>query len=117
MGHPVTWVEIIGDDPAKLRGFYGELLGWKFERQEFGGKEYSLIDKQDAGIGGGIGKAEQPGKGWLTFYVSVPDLKAAIAHAERLGGKLVRPIVELPELSFAVVADPEGHRLGLLKKQ
>jgi predicted enzyme related to lactoylglutathione lyase len=49
-------------------------------------------------------------------YVQVPDLKAAIAHAERLGGKLLRPIMELPELSFAVIADPEGHAVGLMSK-
>jgi predicted enzyme related to lactoylglutathione lyase len=34
-----------------------------------------------------------------------------------LGGKLLRPIVELSELSFAVVADPEGHAVGLLNRK
>jgi len=69
----------------------------------------------ESGIGGGIGAAVDPaGAGWVTVYAQVPDLSAAIAHAERLGGKLVRPIMKLPDLSFALIADPEGHVVGLM---
>jgi len=31
MGHAVVHFEIIGTDPAKLRDYYGELFGWKFD--------------------------------------------------------------------------------------
>ena len=30
MGQPVVHFEIIGKDPAKLRGYFGELFGWEF---------------------------------------------------------------------------------------
>jgi hypothetical protein len=31
MGQPVVHFEIIGKDPARLRGYYGELFGWEFD--------------------------------------------------------------------------------------
>jgi uncharacterized protein len=31
MGRPVVHFEIIGKDPDKLRGYYGELFGWEFD--------------------------------------------------------------------------------------
>ena len=30
MGQPVVHFEIIGNDPAKLREYYGDLFGWEF---------------------------------------------------------------------------------------
>lgn len=117
MAYPITWFEVLGQDTAKLRGFYGELFGWKAEPLPDPSFDYSQISPAEAGIGGGIGKAQDAaGQGWVTVYVRVPDLKAAIAQAERLGGKLLREIVNLPDLSFAVIADPEGHAVGLITK-
>jgi uncharacterized protein len=31
LGRPVVHFEIIGTDPAGLRGYYGELFGWEFQ--------------------------------------------------------------------------------------
>ena len=31
MGRPVVHFEIIGTDPARLRGYQGELFGWEFQ--------------------------------------------------------------------------------------
>src|SRR5439155_25744597 len=31
MSQPVVHSEIIGTDPARLRGYYGELFGWEFD--------------------------------------------------------------------------------------
>ncbi len=31
MGRSVVHFEIIGTDPARLRGYYGELFGWQFD--------------------------------------------------------------------------------------
>ena len=30
MGQPVVHFEIIGNDPERLRGYYGDLFGWEF---------------------------------------------------------------------------------------
>ena len=58
MAHQVGWFEIRGQDPAKLRGFYGELFGWKAQLDPSG--VYAEISSLDAGIGGGIAPAQDP---------------------------------------------------------
>lgn len=41
---------------------------------------------------------------------------AAIARATVLGGKVVREPVEVPGVAFALIADPQGHVVGLAKQ-
>jgi hypothetical protein len=53
--------------------------------------------------------------GWTTFYVGVPDVAKALAAATELGAKVLLPVTALPDVTFAVFADPEGHPVGLLK--
>jgi hypothetical protein len=65
MGQPVVHFEIIGTDPEKLRGYYGDLFGWKFDTPSQVAKEVSepesygflkLIKSDDGtGIRGGVG--------------------------------------------------------------
>jgi len=35
--------------------------------------------------------------------------------AEQLGGKTIMPVTELPQVTIALFADPEGHVVGLAK--
>ena len=110
----VTWFEVLGNNPDNLRGFYGKLFGWKYNLPKQPGMDYGMTEAAQTGIGGGIGKAEQ-GPGWAIFYVSVPDVAATLARVEQLGGKVLVPVTTLPEVTFAVFADPEGHPIGLAK--
>ena len=50
----------------------------------------------------------------MTFYVSVHDLDATLAKAQSLGGTVVMPkFSPAPETWLAMVADAEGHVVGL----
>jgi len=51
----------------------------------------------------------------LTVYVEVEDIEEALSQAEKLAGKVVSPVHEVPgkQLKVAFIADPEGHVLGL----
>ncbi|MEN8184856.1 MAG: VOC family protein [Myxococcota bacterium] len=106
MTNPVVWFEVMGQDAAKLRSFYGELLGWEFQVDE--AMDYGVVE---AGIAGGIGKTGNGG--WVTFYTQVPDLSATIARAKGLGSVVVVPETDLADVTIAVVSDPEGHPVGL----
>jgi len=44
------------------------------------------VNSDGAGIGGGIGVGPDGYDGHVTFYVEVPDVEAALAQAEILGG-------------------------------
>jgi uncharacterized protein len=121
MGQPVVHFEIIGTDPANLRRYYGELFGWEFDTSgttadtvsEPG--NYGFVQAPDeTGIAGGVGG----GAGYdphVTVYVGVPDVEAALQHAERLGGKRSMGPERAPGTDLVVghFTDPEGHLIGL----
>jgi predicted enzyme related to lactoylglutathione lyase len=114
MGHPVVHFEIAGKDKAKLDSFYGSLFGWK--TQDVPGMSYSMVTAEDGGIGGGIGAAPDGGSGHVTFYVQADDPQAVLDRAAQLGGKTVMPVTAISDqVTIALVADPEGHVVGIVK--
>lgn len=113
MANKVIWYEVIGKDGDMLRRFYANLFGWKYK--DHPGQDYGTTDPQDTGIGGGVGSVTN-GVNWAGFYVGVPDVDEALRRAEELGGKVVVPTTKLPEVTFAVFADPEGNSVGLAQQ-
>ena len=116
MGKPVAFFEVISADHERAQRFYGELFGWQVTADPAMGG-YALVDTGagDGAIGGGIGPSETPGDTGVRIYVRVPDLSAALAAAEELGGtRLVEP-TDLPAGygRFAMLADPDGNPVGL----
>ncbi|MFE9099569.1 VOC family protein [Actinomadura geliboluensis] len=120
MGRPVVHFEIIGSDPAGLRGYYGRLFGWRFQVGDAATAtvsrpgEYGFAGPETAGIAGGVGG----GDGFaprVLFYVGVDDVEAALAEAERLGGRrLMGPEPQSGgRLSVGHFADPEGNVIGV----
>jgi predicted enzyme related to lactoylglutathione lyase len=110
MRSPVVRFEVVGQDPDKLRSFYGELLGWSF--QGIGAMNYGVVAAGEGGIPGGIGEA-RGAQGWLTFYTEVPDLQAALAKAVRMGSRVLLPMRRRGDTTIAVISDPEGNPVGL----
>lgn len=118
MAQPVVHFEILGRDGAALREYYATLFGWRFSDAEPGG--YALTDPGHgtggAGIGGGVGAVPADYPGHVTIYVEVPDVEAALAQAESLGGRRVMGPHQLPGGEvIGQFADPEGHLIGVLK--
>jgi uncharacterized protein len=112
MGAPVVHFEVIGRDFETLRRFYGELFDWELDKP--GSADYALLPlpKKGVGIGGGIGAASEPYG--VTFYVQVPDLEAALARVEELGGRTLTGPTDVGPVTMAQFEDPEGHRIGLV---
>jgi predicted enzyme related to lactoylglutathione lyase len=61
-------------------------------------------------VGGGAGYPSR-----TLFYVGVPDVEAALAQAEALGGTRVSGPHRSPgtELTVGFFTDPEGHLIGV----
>ncbi len=112
MSGKISWFEVMGQDQAALQAFYGKLFGWTFAVQQTPMGPYGIAPSDQTGVPGGVGQAPA-GPGWATFYVSVDDLDQAVAQATALGGRVLMPATALPEVRIAVVADPEGHPVGL----
>ncbi|HYV01582.1 MAG TPA: VOC family protein [Actinomycetota bacterium] len=118
MGQPVIHFEVIGRDGAALQRYYSELFDWEIDANNpMGYGTVPQYKREDGlGIGGGIGPGPEGYEGHVTFYVEVPDVEAALAKAESLGGKRTMGPEEMTEgVVIGLFTDPEGHLIGLLQ--
>ena len=121
MGQPVVHFEVIGKDGAKLQSYYSELFGWEIDSDN--PQNYGIVQREGntnpdgVGIGGGIGPAPEGYQGHVTFYVEVPDVEAALAKAESLGGERLFGPDKVPgtDVELGQLVDPEGHVIGVTK--
>jgi uncharacterized protein len=116
MGRPVVHFEINGRDGKKLQQFYSEMFGWKIDANN--PTNYGVVDTDAGGNGIGGGVAQSPQGTHVTFYIAVPDVKAALEQIEKGGGRTVMPETVIPDMvTFAQFADPEGNVVGLVKDE
>jgi predicted enzyme related to lactoylglutathione lyase len=66
------------------------------------------------GIDGGIGPSD-PGDDFVTFYVQVPDVAAALDRVVALGAEVDMPATEAGRVVIAIFRDPAGNRIGLVR--
>jgi predicted enzyme related to lactoylglutathione lyase len=120
MGQPVVHFEVVGKDGGKLQSYYAELFDWKLDANN--PMNYGMImregntNSEGVGIGGGVTGGPEGYEGHVTFYVEVPDVEAALAKAESLGGaRIFGPEAVMEGLELGQFTDPEGHVIGLVK--
>jgi predicted enzyme related to lactoylglutathione lyase len=120
VGQPVVHFEIIGGDTEALRSFYSELFGWEFDADN--PVNYAVVPREGntnpdgIGIGGGLGTGPEGYGGHVTFYVEVPDVEAALAKAESLGGsRMMGPQKVMEGVEIGLLQDAEGHVVGVVK--
>lgn len=114
MAAPVTHFEVMVKDAKKGHDFYGNLFGWKVDIVEGG---YGMVNTGvKMGINGGIGPVTENIAPHTVFYVQVEDVQAHLDKAVSLGGKVIMPLTEIPNMvTYAQFADPEGNVIGLVK--
>jgi predicted enzyme related to lactoylglutathione lyase len=107
----VVWRELVTQDAARARAFYGAVFGWTFEELSVeGGVPYTLIfmgGKRIAGLFQPAASTPGPSQ-WLS-YVSVPDVDAVAKAAVSQGGKVVRGPGDIPGIGrFVLLRDFAG---------
>ena len=112
--HPIIHIEISSNDREVDAQFYNELFGWKF--QQMPEMNYATFEAE-GGPGGGLNPvADYNPAGTVTVYVETDDIKATLAAVEKLGGKVVAPPSEIPDVGwFAFFSDLTGNRVALLE--
>jgi len=120
MGQPVVHFEVIGRDAKKLQSYYADLFGWEIDSDNpmnYGSVQRDgNVNADGVGIGGGIGAGPEGYSGHVTFYVEVPDVEAALAKAETLGGSRTMGPEQVTEgVEIGLFKDPEGHTVGVVK--
>jgi predicted enzyme related to lactoylglutathione lyase len=113
-----VWHELHTGDRAQALKFYSTLVGWETKDVSMGpGEAYGLCflnGKDHAGITKSMAPAGVPPH-WLP-YLAVEDVDAAAAKVKDLGGKVMSPPMDIPNVGrFAVVTDPTGAAFALHK--
>ena len=119
MGLWIDWLTIDSEDPDKLADFWCRALGYEVTyRSEEGETEREVaIESPDR-------------KGWRILFVEVHDERkvknrlhldlrpddqdAEVSRLEELGAKRV-DIGQSPEVTWVVMADPEGNEFCILR--
>ena len=121
MGQPVVHFEVIGKDGEKLQKYYSDLFGWDVSADNE--MKYGMVAREGnvssdgIGIGGGIAGGPPGYGGHVTFYVAVPDVEAALAKAESLGGtRIMGPEKIMDMVELGQFSDPEGHVIGVVNE-
>jgi len=120
----IVWHDLLTNDPAASKRFYGELFGWEFESVgSFAGmgsdSAYTLIRHNGRLIGGMIDTVALNNRTDISQWVvvmSVEDVDAAAQSFADNGGSVLTPPRDLQRRGrIAVVQDPAGALLALLQ--
>lgn len=108
------WVSLMARDRDAATGFYGPLLGWRFENGPERWGPYLRVfagDYEVAGIGEVAGRWELP-VAWTTYFGAENADRTADAIRERGGTVAVGPL-EFDAGRLALAADHAGASFGL----
>jgi predicted enzyme related to lactoylglutathione lyase len=110
-----VWNDLLTDDVAAAKDFYGQLFGWNFD--ELSG--YTAIKNEERRIGGMVQvdeDAETAGAARWLCALSVEDVDAAVAVFIEEGGLVHEgPVDMLNRGRGALVSDPQGAQLIVMR--
>jgi predicted enzyme related to lactoylglutathione lyase len=118
LGRPL-WYELMTTNMAAAEDFYTKVVGWTTAPFEGGPTKYSMWTRGgNVPIGGVMTlpdeiKQHNVPPHW-TMYVGVPKLEEAVAHVQRLGGGILSPVIEVPNVGrMQTMRDPQGAAFAL----
>ena len=113
-----TWFDLITEDAAAARDFYGELFGWEFEKVSATYAIASHDGRRVAGIAEINGRLPDLSEDFWLLGVEVDDVDECVQRARKNGGKIQRePKTATGHGRYAVIIDPQGAALSLWKPE
>jgi len=110
-----VWADLVTDDVAAARTFYGRLFGWTFREID----TYVIAQNDERPLCGMIQQPrpqDRPARPRWFAYVSVSSVSRAERAVTKGGGRVLAPSREFPRRGEqAVCADPEGAIFGVVK--
>lgn len=106
------WFELMTTDVEGAKEFYSGLFGWEYEEMPMeDGSSYTIVNvdgKPAAGIMAQPGECRGMPPSW-DIYITVDDVDRTVEQVAELGGKILRPAFDIPEVGrFCVLQDPHG---------
>lgn len=107
------WYELSTKDVEAAKAFYSSVMGWEVERFA-GSMPYFIWKAGGEGVGGLMQMDDLP-PAWLA-YVYVDDVDSALERARELGGQVLVPGTDIPNVGrFAVLTDPQGACIAVMR--
>ena len=122
--HTIVHFEIPADDVERLSNFYSKLFGWKIVRMpgpvEYWGIQTVPTDEEGMllrnGVNGGMMK-RQNAEHMPVNYIAVESVDDYSKKIEELGGKVVVPKMEVPDVGcWAMAVDPDGNQFATMEE-
>lgn len=117
--NPFIWHELVTPDQKKSGAFFSQLFGWTRKETDAGPYgTYTLFQKDGLDVAGMMNPTpDTPTKGafWHS-YIAVKDVDACAKLAPALGGNVVVPPQDVPDVGrICIVADPTGALAHLMQ--
>lgn len=115
-----VWYELMTTDTAAAKAFYTEVVGWGMQPGPVAGMDYTLLTAGSVPMAGLMALPEEARAAgapphWIG-YVGTADVDASATQARDLGGSIIVPPTDIPDIGrFAVIADPQGAAIALFK--
>ena len=108
----IVHVEIPAVNVEGAGKFYESLFGWKL--QHMPEMNYTMWE-DGTGAGGGFPQvSEENPAGQVLVYIASDDIDADLKKVEKLGGKVLHPKTEIPQMGwYGVFQDPTGNVLAV----
>lgn len=118
----LCWQELATGDAATARDFYTKVFNWQTQTRDDVGMPYTefyLGAPGQSQVAGGMMQMTSEYAGipphWM-LYFAVADCDAAAEKATSLGGNVVVPPSDIPNVGrFAVIADPQAAHFSIIK--
>jgi len=116
----ITWAEELTRNPDASGKLWTTVFGWKADAMPMpNGTTYTVFKAGDAPSCGMMAMPQQVPNDvpshWLPYF-QVADCDATVKKTTELGGKVVAPPMEAPNVGrFATLADPQGAVFAVLQ--
>jgi predicted enzyme related to lactoylglutathione lyase len=111
-----VWADLVTDDVAATKSFYGHLFGWTFQDL---GNNYVVAANDDRPLCGMQQQArpkDRPARPRWFAYISVSNVEKASRRVTEAGGRVLAPPRKFPKRGEqAICTDPEGAVFGVVK--
>lgn len=109
------WNELWTQDPAASLAFYEDVLGYTHEEMTMPNGTYYMFKDGDTPRGGMLRAPSSDIPTMWLQYITVDDCDAALERAKQNGATVVAEPVDAPPGRFAILRDPIGGMIGVIK--
>lgn len=111
------WNELWTRDAPRALAFYERLIGYQRDAMDMGPMgTYYMLKTGEVSRGGLMQSVDREAPSMWLPYVAVADCDATAARGRALGGKVLSPPEEIPNIGrFAILQDPLGAAIAVIR--